>query len=75
MNKLYKTNINMFTSKFTFISGVTRSGKSFLCPIVSSLKKAEMFFMSSIAENIAYVDSLGNLDKAHSSYLFKLILN
>lgn len=74
-NKFYKTNINMFTSKFTFISGVTRSGKSFLCPIVSSLKKAEMFFMSSIAENIAYVDSLGGFDKVHSSYLFKLILN
>lgn len=73
--KLHKADLNILTSRFTFISGVTRSGKSFLCPIVSSLKKTEMFFMSSIAENIAYVNSLGYFDKEHSNFLFKLILN
>ena len=73
--KLHKADLNILTSRFTFISGVTRSGKSFLCPIVSSLKKTEMFFMNSIAENIAYVNSLGYFDKEHSNFLFKLILN
>ena len=31
--------INTLTSKLIFIGGVTRSGKSFLCPIVSTFKK------------------------------------
>ena len=74
-NKLGKSYINLFTSKFVFISGVTRSGKSFLCPIISSFKKSEMFFMNSVAESISYIDALKNINREYSDYLFKLILN
>ena len=55
MNKL-NPDIKLMSSKLVFIGGVTRSGKSFLCPIASSFKNFEMFFMSSIAENISYID-------------------
>ncbi len=58
-----------------FIGGVTRSGKSFLCPIASSFKNFEMFFTSSIAENISYIDKLNNQNSKYSEYLVKLIFN
>ena len=50
--------INTLTSKLIFIGGVTRSGKSFLCPIVSTFKKTEMFIYNSVAENIYYLNFL-----------------
>ena len=67
--------IQNITSKFIFIGGVSRSGKSFLCPIVSSFKKTEMFLINSLAENIAYSNSLKKLDKDLSKYLLKLTFN
>ena len=60
--------IQTITSKFIFIGGVSRSGKSFLCPIISSFKKTEMFLINSLAENIAYSNSLKKLDKDLSQY-------
>jgi hypothetical protein len=74
MNKL-NPDIKLMSSKLVFIGGVTRSGKSFLCPIASSFKNFEMFFMSSIAENISYIDRLKKIDSKYSSFLFKLIFN
>tara|TARA_B100001123_G_C15313632_1_gene1025313 strand:+ start:824 stop:1771 length:948 start_codon:yes stop_codon:yes gene_type:complete len=65
----------LLTSKLIFIGGVTRCGKSFLCPIVSSFYKHEMFFMSSVAENISYIDKLRGIDKNFSKFLVKLIFN
>ena len=53
--------IKLITSNLVFIGGVTRSGKGFLCPIASSFEKFEMFFMSSIAENISYISKLKKL--------------
>ena len=43
-----KTFTNLISSNFIFIGGLTRSGKSFLCPIVSSFKRTEMFLVDSI---------------------------
>jgi hypothetical protein len=71
----FKPNIKLLTSKIIFIGGVTRSGKSFLCPIVSSFKNCEMFFMNSFAENITYIDNLKGINKNYSNFLIKLIFN
>ncbi len=71
----FKPSIKLLTSKIIFIGGVTRSGKSFLCPIVSSLKDCEMFFMNSFAENITYIDSLKGIEKKYSNFLIRLIFN
>ena len=65
----FKPSIKLLTSKLTFVGGVTRGGKSFLCPIVSSFKKFEMFFMNSVAENISYIDKLRGKSSVSSIYL------
>ena len=65
----FKPSIKLLTSKLTFVGGVTRSGKSFLCPIVSSFEKFEMFFMNSVAENISYIDKLRGKSSVSSIYL------
>lgn len=71
----FQPNLKLFTSNLVFIGGVTRSGKGFLCPIASSFEKFEMFFMSSIAENISYIDKLKRINPKYSSFLIKLIFN
>ena len=35
----------LLTEKLIFVGGVTRCGKSFLLPLVSSLKKQKCFFV------------------------------
>jgi hypothetical protein len=67
--------INVLTGKLIFLGGVTRSGKSFLCPIVSTFKKTEMFIYNSTAENIYYLNYLKMINDKSSSYLFKHIYN
>ena len=62
-------NINLISSNLIFIGSVTRSGKGFLCPIASSFEKFGLFFMSSIAENISYIDRLKKIDSKYSSFL------
>ena len=65
--------IKLLTSNLVFIGGVTRSGKSFLCPIASSFKKFEMFFMSSVAENIS-MKKFKNIETNYASFLLNLCL-
>ena len=67
--------LKSLTSKFIFIGGVTRSGKSFLCPLVSSFKKTEMFILNQISENITYSDKLKKINKEFSKFLLKLSFN
>ena len=45
MQKKNNPIINILTEKLLFLGGVTKSGKSFLCPIISSFKKTEMFII------------------------------
>lgn len=71
----FNASINTLTSNFIFIGGVSRSGKSFLCPIVSSFKKTEMFMINTLAENISYANRLKQMNKGISEYLIKLTLN
>jgi len=70
-----KPYINLITSNFVFIGGLTRSGKSFLCPIISSLKKAEMFLVDSMIENISYMNALDRINFQSAKYLIQLNLN
>ena len=67
--------INILTEKLLFLGGVTRSGKSFLCPIISSLKKTEMFICDSVAENVYYLNFLNMIKYDQAKYLFKHIYN
>tara|TARA_B100001121_G_C18678907_1_gene617573 strand:- start:981 stop:1943 length:963 start_codon:yes stop_codon:yes gene_type:complete len=66
---------NLLTEKLIFVGGVTRCGKSFLLPLVSSLKKTEMFFCNSIAENIYFLNYLKLIDDKTASYLFRNVYN
>ena len=63
------------TDKLVFIGGVVRSGKSFLCPIISTFNKTEMYIMNSLAENIYYSNYLKMINDDIASYLFKTIYN
>jgi hypothetical protein len=74
MNKFHP-DIKLISTNLVIIGGVTRSGKSFLCPIISSFENFEMFFMSSIAENISYIDKLKKINSSYSSFVLKLIFN
>ena len=65
----------LLTEKLIFVGGVTRCGKSFLLPLVSSLKKTEMFFCNSIAENIYFLNYLKLIDDKTASYLFRNVYN
>ncbi len=66
---------NIISSRLIFIGGLTRCGKSFLCPIVSSLKNSEMFICETIAENIYYSYFLKKIDYGFAKYFFKHIYN
>jgi hypothetical protein len=72
-------NLNFFikknTDNITFISGLTRSGKSILCPIVSSFRNHEMFIMNSIAENILHLNLCKNIHDDAAKHLIKLTFN
>lgn len=67
--------INLLTDNLIFVGGVTRCGKSFLCPIISSFTKTEMFICNSVAENIYYLNYLEMINNDSASYLFKHIYN
>ena len=70
-----KTFTNLISSNFIFIGGLTRSGKSFLCPIVSSFKRTEMFLIDSIIENISYMNAINKINFEAAKYLIQLNLN
>ncbi|MDC0522127.1 hypothetical protein OAN46_02275 [Candidatus Pelagibacter sp.] len=75
MQKKNNPVINVFTEKLIFFGGVTRSGKSFLGPILSSFKKTEMFICDSAAENIYHLNFLKMIKHDQAKYLFKHIYN
>ena len=71
----FDTDLNLITEKLVFITGLTRSGKSLLCPIISSLKNSEMFFTDANAENVSYLHALKKISYPVAKFLFKLSLN
>mgnify|MGYP000088312976 CR=1 FL=1 len=63
------------TDNLIFISGITRSGKSILCPLISSFKKTENFTLNSVAEVVlAKMHSL-LINKEVGKYLIKISYN
>ena len=54
---------NNITENVIFVSGITRSGKSLLCPIVSTFKKVENFTLNSTAETAIALFSLNLIKK------------
>jgi len=73
--KKIKPDINIMSNKLVFIGGLTRCGKSFLCPIISSLKYSEMFICETVAENIYYSYFLKKIDYSFAKYFLKHIYN
>tara|TARA_B100002019_G_scaffold292322_1_gene315069 strand:+ start:1652 stop:2617 length:966 start_codon:yes stop_codon:yes gene_type:complete len=68
-------NYTNITENLVFISGVTRSGKSILCPIVSSFKNTENFTLNSIAEISTAMLSSNLISNDVAVYLIKSSYN
>ena len=57
-----KKNVNLSTNKFIIITGLTRSGKTALTPIICSMRNCEQFFFNTIVENLLIYNYL-KIDK------------
>ena len=58
-------------SNLVFISGLTRSGKALLCPIVSSFENTEKVNVNFFLEQIPYLNHLDKINDEASIYLLK----
>lgn len=67
--------INISAKKIILITGLTRSGKTLLCPIISSLKNCEQFFFSTIAENISVMNYMNKLNFNTAKLIIKKTVN
>ena len=65
---LYKEPIK---SNLVLISGLTRSGKSLLCPIVSSFENTEKVNANFFLEQIPFLNSINKISDESSIYLLK----
>ena len=74
MNKkiLFRSN---FSDNILFISGLSRSGKSLFCPIISSLNNVENFYIIPLIEEILILNSLGYIKNDVADYLVKINFN
>ena len=63
------------TSKFVFVTGLTRSGKTALTPLISSMKNCEQFFFNTIVENLFIFNYLKLIDDKISKKLIIIALN
>ena len=74
MNKkiLFRSN---FSDNILFISGLSRSGKSLFCPIISSLNNVENFYIIPLIEEILRLNSLGYIKNDVADYLVKINFN
>lgn len=68
-------NYKNITDNLIFISGITRSGKSILCPIISSFKKTENFTLNSIAEILLANIHTSLINEKVGKYLIKTSFN
>ena len=67
--------LNLCAKKIIIITGMTRSGKSLLCPIISSLKDSEQFFFNTIAENILQMHYMKKINFNVADHLIKKTIN
>lgn len=68
-------NYKNITDNLIFISGVTRSGKSILCPIISSFQNTENFTLNSFAEVVLAKIHSSLINKETAIYLIKTSYN
>ena len=66
---------NEYKKNLVIVSGITRAGKAALCPVVSSFKNYEMFFTSTIAENIIYLLTLKKISPDYAKFILHNIFN
>ena len=69
------TNTELCSKKIILVTGMTRSGKTLLCPIISSLKNCEQFFFSTIVENISVMHYMKKINFNTSDYIIKKVIN
>ena len=56
------SDITLCSKKIILITGMTRSGKTMLCPIISSLKNFEQFFFNTVVENISVMNFMKEIN-------------
>ena len=68
-------NIKLCSKNIILVTGMTRSGKTLICPIISSLNRCEQFFFNSLVENISVMNLKGSLNNAVADHLIKKAIN
>ncbi len=67
--------IKISAKKIILITGLTRSGKTLLCPIISSLKNCEQFFFNTISENVSVMHYMKKINFNTANYIIKKAIN
>jgi hypothetical protein len=67
--------LNISAKKIILITGMTRSGKTLLSPIISSMKDSEQFFFSTISENILVMNYMKKINLNTADHLIKKTIN
>lgn len=67
--------IKISAKKIILITGLTRSGKTLLCPIISSLKNCEQFFFNTISENVSVMHYMKKINFNTANYIVKKAIN
>lgn len=68
-------NVNLSTNKFIIVTGLTRSGKTAVAPLISSMKNSEQYFFNTTVENITIYNYLKLIDDKISKSLIVHALN
>lgn len=54
--------INLSTDKFIIVTGLTRSGKTAVAPLISSMKNSEQYFFNTTVENLTTYNFLKSIN-------------
>ncbi len=69
------SSLNLITKNLIFVTGLTRSGKTAIAPLISSMKNCEQFFFNTFAENVTISNFLKLIDDNISQNLISRALN
>ena len=70
-----KRDVNLSTNKFIIVTGLTRSGKTALVPIISSMKNTEQYFFNTTVENLTTYNFLKLINDQIATSLIVHTLN
>lgn len=68
-------NISLLTNRFIIVTGITRSGKTAVAPLISSMKNSEQYFFNTIIENLTTYNFLKKIDEKITKNLIIRTLN